>query len=72
MTPPFRALSFYYVNLCNHVWFYNSREVRFHMIKSFTKDENISDKKQMFLVRSQVISLLVDGTITKRYPENCC
>ena len=39
------------------------------------KDENILDKKQIFLgflVRIQVISLLEDGIITKREAKNVC
>ena len=72
MTPFFRALSFYYVNLCNHVSVlqFKRGEISYYQIKGeVMKDENILDKKQMFvsfLVRIQVISLLADGTITKR------
>ena len=72
MTLSFRGLSFHYVNLCNHllVLQFKRGEISYYQIKAeVMKDENILDKKQMFvsfLVPSQVISLLADGTISKR------
>ena len=78
MTPSFRALSFHYVNLCNHVLVlqFKRGEISYYQIKGeVMKDENILDKKQMlfgFLVCIQVIPLLADGTIAKTYPESFC
>ena len=37
LPPSFRALGFRYVDLCDQVWLYNSREMRFHMIKQKEK-----------------------------------
>ena len=78
MTPSFRVLK---LLLCKSVQprlvlQFKRGEISHDQIKGeVTKDDNISDKKQIcvgFLVRSEVISLLVDETITKRYPENFC
>ena len=78
MTPSSRALSSYYVSFCNHVLVlqFKRGQISYDQIKEeVMKDENILDKNQIsfcFLAHSQVISLLADGAITYRQPENFC